>query len=90
MYCPEVLTLDPYADASALPCDGCPRQVLHEYLASPAGLLISAVIDLHFALQMGVTVTLDEIPYPAFLMLRHLAEERDKYQAEEARKSSKR
>jgi len=81
---------EPLADASALPCDGCPQQALQQYLASPAGLLMSAVFDLDFALQVGVTVTLDEIPYPAFLLLRHLAEERDKYQAEEARKSSKR
>jgi hypothetical protein len=35
-------------------------------------------------------VRLDEIPYPVFLLLRQLTEERDKFQAEEIRKGQKR
>jgi hypothetical protein len=59
-------------------------------LASPGGLLIQVVIDLDFALQTGVTLRLSDIPYPDFLLLRQLVEERDKFQTEEIRKQSKR
>jgi hypothetical protein len=77
---------DPLAGPSALPCDACPAVALSTYLASPCGQQILAVIDLDFALQAGFTVTLQEVAYPMFLLLRQLAEERDKYQAEEIRK----
>jgi len=90
MNCPEVLNLEPGAGPFALPCEGCPQQALLEYLASPAGQMTQLTIDLDFALQAGITVRLDEIPYPIFLLLRQLADERDKFQAEEIRKSSKR
>ena len=86
--CPAVLTEEPLADYTALPCDGCPRQALNEYLDSPEGALIQAVIDLDYALQMGVAVRLREIPYPSFLLLRQLIDEREKYKTEEIRKSS--
>jgi hypothetical protein len=59
-------------------------------LASPGGLLLQVVIDLDFALQTGVTLRLSDIPYPDFLLLRQLVEERDKFQTEEIRKQSKR
>lgn len=73
-----------------MPCELCPRQALQRYLASPGGLLIQVVIDLDFALQTGVTLRLSDIPYPDFLLLRQLVEERDKFQTEEIRKQSKR
>jgi hypothetical protein len=57
-------------------------------LESPGGQLISAVIDLDYALQAGVVVRLDEIPYTVFILLRQLSEERDKFQAEEIRKQN--
>jgi hypothetical protein len=88
--CPEVLIEDPLAGPSVLPCEHCPEVALSNYLASPSGQLILAVIDLDFALQAGITVTLPEIPYPMFLLLRQLADERDKYEAEEIRKQRKR
>ncbi len=86
--CPEVLMLDPHAGPFALPCDGCPAQALQAYLASPGGLLISAVNDLDFALQAGVTIRLDEIPYPSWLLLRQLVEERGRYESEMIRKKA--
>ena len=88
--CPEVLNLDPYAKPGALPCAECPRQRLSDYLASSGGPLISAVIDLDFALQMKIAVGLDQIPYHVFLLLRQLAEERDKHQSEQIRNSRNR
>ena len=53
---------------------------------SPGGPLIAAVIDLDFALQVKIAIGLADIPYPVFLLLRQLAEERDKHQAEQIRK----
>lgn len=83
--CPDVLMRDPFADANAAPCDGCPLALLDEYLATPAGRLISQTIDLDFALQAGVTVTLKDITYPEFLLLRFLSEERNRFQGEAAK-----
>jgi hypothetical protein len=88
--CPDVLTVEPDAGPSAMPCELCPQLALQRYLASPGGLLVQIVIDLDFALQAGVTLRLADIPYPEFLLLRQLAEERDRYQAEEIRKKAKR
>lgn len=88
--CPEVLTVEPDADATAMPCDGCPQQALNNYLASPAGYLLQVVVDLDFALQAGVTIRLADILYPEFLLLRQLAEERSKHEIEEIERKSKR
>jgi hypothetical protein len=82
-----VLNLEPYAKPGVSPCEECPRQRLSDYLASSGGPLISAVIDLDFALQMKVAVSLAEIPYHVFLLLRQLIEERDKHQNEQIRNS---
>jgi hypothetical protein len=88
--CPEVLTVEPDAAYTALPCDGCPQQALRNYLVSPDGQLIQAVIDLDFALQAGITIPLSAIPYPDFLLLRTLMEERNRRDLEEMQKKSKR
>lgn len=84
--CPYVLMEEPEAGPDALPCTQCPALLLREYLQSPAGRMISAVIDLDFALQAGITVTLSQIPYPAFLLLRQLADERAQYETEQIKK----
>lgn len=81
---------DPYASSDALPCDECPAQLLDEYLNSPGGRLIAQAIDLDFALQAGLTITPRDISYAEFLLLRFLAEERNRYQEEEMKKVSKR
>jgi hypothetical protein len=81
---------DPWAGANAAPCDECPLELLDEYLAGPAGRLIGQTIDLDFALQAGVNVSLRDISYPEFLLLRILTEERNRYHEEEMRKASQR
>ena len=58
-------------------------------MESPEGLQLQIVIDLDFALQAGVTIRLADIPYPEFLLLRQLAEERTKHEVEEIKKRSK-
>ena len=84
--CSYVLMEEPDAGSDALPCAQCPALLLREYLQSPGGQMISAVIDLDFALQAGITVTLSQIPYPAFLLLRQLADERTQYEKEQMEK----
>jgi hypothetical protein len=79
---------DPFATADALPCDECPAALLDDYLAGPSGQLIAQVIDLDFALQAGVTVRLEDLSYPEFLLLRLVTEERNRYQDEQLRKAS--
>jgi hypothetical protein len=74
---------DPLAGPEAFPCEKCPIQHLDEYLASPDGQLMSVVFDLDFALQSGMPVSLNQILFPEFLLLRQLADERAKYQIEE-------
>ena len=76
----------PYAGADALPCPECPEQHLDAYLKSPAGRLIKSVCDLDFALQCRIHVTLAEIPYPEFVLLRQLVEAREEFQLEEMKK----
>ncbi|HEU0180303.1 MAG TPA: hypothetical protein VFV58_39205 [Blastocatellia bacterium] len=78
---------NPEPEDGVLPCALCPQQLLSEYLASPVAALLASVLDLDFALQAGVAVTLAEIPYPSFVLLRQLVEERDRYQTEEMKKA---
>ena len=88
--CGDVLMRDPFAGADSEPCDECPLALLDEYLATPAGKGIAHAIDIDFAIQAGVTVSLKDITYPEFLLLRFLNEERHRYQAEESQKASER
>ncbi|HEX3340612.1 MAG TPA: hypothetical protein VHT68_15745 [Pseudolabrys sp.] len=63
-------------------CEECPATLLDDYLASPKGQLIQQTLTLDFALRAGVTVSLQEISYPEFLLLRVLSEERARYQGD--------
>ena len=87
--CPEAYNEDPQ-NTERLPCPECPAQLLQDHLATPIGRLIGVAVDLDFALQAGVTVGLDRMTYAEFVLLRQIVEERDKYQAEEIKKSAKR
>jgi hypothetical protein len=80
--CPDVLMEDPLAGPSALPCPNCPQQALRAFLESPGGQLFSVVNNLDFALQSGISVRLEQIPYTVFLLLRQLADERTQYEKE--------
>lgn len=79
---------DPQAGPDALPCAECPAMLLREYMSTPVGALLTLVINLDFAIQAGIPVPLDRIPYHEFLLLRTLFEERDAYQVEEMKKAS--
>lgn len=73
---------DPGAGRDALPCAECPEQRLNEYLETAAGRVIYGILDLDFAIQAGIRVSLDQIPYPDFILLRQLADERTRYTLE--------
>ena len=85
--CPEVLMRDPFADAGAERCEECPLALLDEYLGTAQGRAINQAIDLDYAIQAGVTVSLTDITYPEFWMLRFLREERQRFQAEAQQKA---
>jgi hypothetical protein len=87
--CPDVLMENPRADRDAPRCEECPLSRLDEYLASPAGQVIQQTIDLDFALQAGVAVSLAEISYPEFLLLRLLVEERNRLHEEVIKKATR-
>ena len=57
---------DPFANANSPRCEECPILLLDDYLGSAAGQLIMQTVDLEFALQAGVTITLKDITYPEF------------------------
>lgn len=78
--------MEPLAKPGALPCFDCPLTMLNAYLLSPPGQRIATVVDLDFALQLGIHVTLKDLSFPQFLILRVLAEERNKHTAEEMKK----
>jgi hypothetical protein len=88
--CSYVLMEDPLATADSPRCEDCPLSLLEDYLGSPAGQLIRAAIDLDFALQAGVSISLKEITYAEFLLLRSLTEERNRFHEELMRKPSER
>jgi hypothetical protein len=85
---PHTAAQGPVPDPADMPlrADGCPEQHLSDYLASPGARLISAVIDLDFALRAGMSVSFDKVGYPEFLILRQLFEQRDKWETEEINK----
>lgn len=75
--------LDPFANANSPACDGCPALLLDEHLdRTEQGRMVKQVISLDFALQAGLTVTLHDITYPEFLLLRFLSDERNRFQEE--------
>lgn len=77
---------DPFANANSPRCEECPILLLDDYLGSAAGQLIMQTGDLEFALQAGVTVTLKDITYPEFLLLRLLIQERNRFNEETMKK----
>ena len=84
--CGDVLMADPFANANSPRCEECPILLLDDYLGSAAGQLIMQTGDLEFALQAGVTVTLKDITYPEFLLLRLLTQERNRFNEETMKK----
>lgn len=71
----------------AQPCLECPQAKLAEYLDSPPGKRLAIVIDLDFALQVGFHLTLADVSFYEFRLLRLLAEERRNWESEEIRKN---
>jgi hypothetical protein len=72
------------------PCTECPAEKLNAYLQSASGRVIQLVVDLDFALERRMTVTLDQMTYLEFQMLRVLGEEKVRWQNEEIERQAKR
>lgn len=64
-------------------CAECPLEKLDAYLESRLGRAIQSVVDWDFALERRMSVALSDVTYQEFQLLRMLAEERNKWQAEE-------
>ena len=71
-----------------LACDECPKQRLQDYLESPQGRLLQVVTDLDFGLERGMRITLEEITYLEFRLLRIFSEERVRWEKEQIKKQS--
>jgi len=82
----------PYVEQppDGLPCSECPLVLLDDYLSTAPGQAINAVLDLDFALQIGVRIELKEIRYNEFLLLRILNEERNRHREEELKRAAER
>jgi hypothetical protein len=72
--------------AETLPCEACPAEKLEELIQGPYGQGIPAVLDLDFALQSGISITLEQLNYREFRLLRHLTDERNQYETEQIEK----
>ena len=55
------------------------RERLEELMQSPAGVLLSQVLDLDFALEKHIQFRLDEIDCETFRALQIVSEERNKF-----------
>ena len=76
---------DPFAGPQSPRCEECPLTVLDAYMGTPVGQSINQIFDLEFALQAGVTITLSEISYREFVLLRYLNQERNRLMEESFR-----
>jgi hypothetical protein len=54
------------------------------------GRMVSQAMNIDFALKAGVALRLSDIPYPEFLLLRQILEERERFQVDEMKKPPKR
>jgi len=69
-------------DPIALPCGACPRETLQRFMASGRGVVIQAAVDLDWAIRCGLQVTLRDVTYMEYLLLRQISEERANYEKE--------
>jgi len=63
-------------------CDHCPQDQLDAAQASEAGLLIRRALELRAALNLGIHITLDDIPANEFYTMLILDDERDQLERE--------
>jgi len=76
---------DTEAEGATEPCDNCPLEHLNWFLRGPMGRMVESVIAIDFALQVRMNVSLNELSWLEFNLLRALAAERQEYQERKAR-----
>jgi hypothetical protein len=83
MNCAAAQYEDPYAESGErFPCFECPLVLLNRAM-EPRLALFGSVIDIDFAVKHGIRVSLDEISYLEFGLMRILQEERNKFEIEQ-------
>jgi hypothetical protein len=80
--CPEVLPTDPEIAAVALPCGGCPRELLRIFLDSERGQWIQSAVEMDWQIRCGLTVSTRDMTYLDYVLLRAVVEERAEYEKE--------
>jgi len=75
--------LDPDADYESAPCPACPKEMLDMYLHTGLGRYLMSIMDLDFALHHGFSISLDEISYRDFLILKIVIAERFRWEREQ-------
>jgi hypothetical protein len=68
------------------PCAACPLELLNRTLASGVWRVVSTLVDVDFALQVGIRVDLERLTYLEFALLRIFTEERKRFENEESKK----
>ena len=63
-------------------CDHCPQDKLDAAQTTEAGLLIRRAIELRAALNLGITIGLEDIRADEFYTMLLLDEEREQYERE--------
>lgn len=63
-------------------CDPCPQDKLDAAQSTEAGLLIRRAIELRAALNLGITIGLEDIRADEFYTMLLLDEEREQYERE--------
>lgn len=86
---PEMCHYAQEESVDGLPCEGCPEQYLDAYLNSADGQPILATVELDAAIQVGLKVGLEQIPYPQFVLLRQLVDQRNKFSIEDMERNRK-
>ena len=66
----------------------CPKVALEDHLLHASATHIRNVIDLDFALRPHFTITLRDVSYLHYLLLRVLQEERDIHQDEQIKRNT--
>jgi hypothetical protein len=89
-YCYEAIEEAKAADDpadSGLYCSACPVAALDHFLVTDRGRPFQCVVELDYALTMGFHLTLAEVTWWEFGLLRLLKEERERFQNEEMEKA---
>jgi hypothetical protein len=79
------INLCPQSPGNGERCDDCPRDRLYASMDSPAGRLLSRVLDLRLSIRMGITVGMGDIDADELVAMAVVEEEMEKFRAERSK-----